>query len=392
MGQCAAPVYQANGYGASYAQCHSSPISPGRADQQGRNGRKQCNVKGKQSHALSEATTICFQNIPNSYNRRMIFELLDANGFKGLYDFMYVPYDFKRLPALANLGYFFVNFTSHKYALQAWLKFVGFNEWLTDSDKVMAATWASRMQGKAACIEKFQNSPVMHEKVPLECKPVLIENGMIVHLTPIKSITKQPRFLNGVGVKLVAKLYGDSQESCPDTVGQVCSNGYGLESGTAAVHQLDLLTTAACAITDSDSDSPARSEDAAFTSSTSRDNGCIPDEAPDVCLCCDKAFTMLRRRHRCQACGCLYCAECAPRTGRFRTCKGCVEGSSLASSSVPMELSKQPRVKGNSGPLTLLQSFALRRTGHLLEVKNTFIDLKLPPSECKMIHTESLPL
>jgi len=284
-------------------------------------------MNGKPSQTTSEATTICFKNIPNSYTRKMISELFDTNGFKGMYDFIYVPHDFTRLPALANLGYFFVNFTSHECALRAWEKFVGFKEWLTESDKVMAATWASTTQGKTACIERFQNSPVMHEHVPPECKPVLIENNTVVHLTPTKKFIKRPRLKHDFAYKLtlccedagrIAKIpffcgaYAKAafyiKHEVDNFLEQVCSDSS--ENGTATVEQLDtqkmgsMDSTSTLADSDSDGDS---------------------------------------------------------------------DGSSA---------SDEPSVKTDVRLQAVLQTFALRCTGQLFEVKNTFIDLKLPPSEC----------
>jgi len=121
-------------------------------------------------------------------------ELLDANGLKGLYDFIYVPQDFKRLPVLANIGYFFTNFVTHDVALRAWQKLDGFKAWEPESPKVLAPCWATRTQGLKACIESYRNSPVMHQDIPIECKPLVIENGKIIQLTPTRRRVRPPRF------------------------------------------------------------------------------------------------------------------------------------------------------------------------------------------------------
>jgi len=103
-------------------------------------------------------------------------ELLDSNGLKGSYDFIYVPHSFKRLPSLVNLGYFFVNFASHEDASRAWARLVGFKEWVKHSDKVMDASWATTTQGHKACVERFLNSRANNSTfVPLECKPMILE-------------------------------------------------------------------------------------------------------------------------------------------------------------------------------------------------------------------------
>jgi len=110
----------------------------------------------------------------------MILELLDGNGFKKSYNFVYVPHDFKRLPMLVNVGYFFINFTTHGVAVQAWDKLDGFKAWRLESNKVLRASWAAKTQGLAACIHRYKDSPVLRQDMPFECKPMRFENGQVV--------------------------------------------------------------------------------------------------------------------------------------------------------------------------------------------------------------------
>merc|ERR1740130_533132 len=73
------------------------------ADQQWQ--RQQVGQPLRQSLAESapavEFTTLMFRNVPNSYSRDMLLELLDQEGFQGCYDFLYLPTDFL---SLAGLG------------------------------------------------------------------------------------------------------------------------------------------------------------------------------------------------------------------------------------------------------------------------------------------------
>lgn len=327
-------------------------------------------------------TTICFQNIPNSYSSKMVCEMFDRRGFKDRYDFLYVPHDFKRLPALVNLGYFFVNFLNHEVALRAWERFVGFREWLMVSDKILAAKWATRTQGQQACIERFRNSPVMHQNVPAECKPVLIENGVAFHLAPTKTNLKMPRFKSGYGLKLTAENDAVSEQVVEDSSFE--------DPGTREIGATDIANTD-------------------VTAERGGGQSVAADRAWDRCFGCDEPFSLFRRRHLCRACGCLCCAECAPRTNndRFswqkgeeptykRMCMDCAEALGLAPTNVRAELLGQPsRTKVHTKQATVLQGVeALRSTELPVMLKNTFISLERSPSIDRIVHkrTTSFPL
>eukprot|EP00913_Durusdinium_trenchii_P034625 g32394.t1 len=68
-----------------------------------------CGGVAEPGHRMSyrkERTTVMLRNLPNNYTREMFLEMLDSEGFRGSYDFVYLPCDFHRK---ANLGYAFVN-------------------------------------------------------------------------------------------------------------------------------------------------------------------------------------------------------------------------------------------------------------------------------------------
>jgi hypothetical protein len=120
-------------------------------------------------------TTLMLRNLPNSYTRDMLIELLDNEGFSGYYDLVYVPVDFMKL---AGLGYAFVNFTANEAAEKATQAFQGFATWKNTSKKVCEVSWSGPLQGLSAHIEHYRNSPVMHESVPECYKPVLLQGGL----------------------------------------------------------------------------------------------------------------------------------------------------------------------------------------------------------------------
>ena len=86
---------------------------------------------------------------------------------KGRYDFFYLPIDFKNK---CNVGYAFVNMTESADAVAFRGAFDGRRWTCFRSGKVCAITYA-RIQGKAAMIQRFQNSSLLAES--LEVQPRL---------------------------------------------------------------------------------------------------------------------------------------------------------------------------------------------------------------------------
>lgn len=83
-------------------------------------------------------TTLMVKNIPNKYTQRNLLDLIDAS-FAGVYDFFYLPIDFKNK---CNLGYAFINFREpctiahffHEFDQKRWGRF--------NSDKICMVTYA----------------------------------------------------------------------------------------------------------------------------------------------------------------------------------------------------------------------------------------------------------
>ncbi|CAK0907167.1 unnamed protein product [Prorocentrum cordatum] len=132
-------------------------------------------------------TTAMMRNVPCSFSRRSLIQLLDNNGFRGKYDFIYMPMDFKRGLCI---GYAFVNMTTPDH-MQSFIKvFDGFNFRATQykSSKVCAVS-PSKTQGLSANIERYQNSPLMSDEVPDGYKPVLFgTRGRIPFPKPTKVV------------------------------------------------------------------------------------------------------------------------------------------------------------------------------------------------------------
>lgn len=139
---------------------------------------------------LEECTTVMLRNLPNNYTRQMLMAMLDNEGFEGKYNFLYLPIDFQ---SRACLGYAFVNLVDPSYVPHFWEKFSGYSKWVLPSKKVCGVSWSGPHQGLEAHVERYRNSPVMHESVPDEYKPVILQNGLRVAFPEPSKAPRPPR-------------------------------------------------------------------------------------------------------------------------------------------------------------------------------------------------------
>lgn len=128
-----------------------------------------------------DRTTVVLQNLPLNYRRAMLLRMLDAEGFAGDYDFVYLPMDFK---TRAGFGYAFINLADPSVVARFWSVFDGYSKWVFPSAKVCKVSWSVPHQGLKAHIKRYRNSPLMHESVPDEYKPVLFAAGTRVAFPP----------------------------------------------------------------------------------------------------------------------------------------------------------------------------------------------------------------
>ncbi|CAD8085476.1 unnamed protein product [Paramecium primaurelia] len=117
---------------------------------------------------LDERTTIMIKNIPNKYTVQMLQDLIDLK-HHDLYDFLYLPIDFKNK---CNMGYAFINFIHPLYIVQFYKDFHD-NGWPHfNSEKICELRYA-RIQGRQALVQHFQFSSVMNQK-DKKLKPVIV--------------------------------------------------------------------------------------------------------------------------------------------------------------------------------------------------------------------------
>lgn len=139
-----------------------------------------------------EMTTVIFRNIPRDCTRDMLTNTLDAEGFSSKYDFVHVPVNFQNR---AGLGYALVNMVDNDAALQAREHFTGFEGWCgsTVEQEKCEVGWSSPNQGLTAHIERYRNSPMMHESVPEQCRPALFKDGKLVSFPEPTKRLRPPR-------------------------------------------------------------------------------------------------------------------------------------------------------------------------------------------------------
>jgi len=167
-------------------------------------------------------TTVVMRNIPTDYTRDQLVDLLDVD-FAGCYNFLYMPIDFVKR---ANFGYAFVNLSSAENANHFFRHFDGFGGWGVPHDGRATVGW-SWNQGLEEHIQRYRNSPVMHESMQDECKPIVLEFGVRVDFPPPTKKVPHLRRLRtrcgsrgrGVSSSQLGAIYGGQLEEPPSPAG-----------------------------------------------------------------------------------------------------------------------------------------------------------------------------
>lgn len=144
-------------------------------------------------------TTLVLSNLPMSLSQVEVQHLLDSRGLRGSYDFLYMPWNFEDH---VSVGYALVNFITHAHARDAWLILHGFNSWnlllrktLERPCAMFEVTWSKTSQGIESNIERYRNSPVMHQSVPEELRPMMFNKGVFVPFPSPAKRLRPPRAL-----------------------------------------------------------------------------------------------------------------------------------------------------------------------------------------------------
>lgn len=122
---------------------------------------------GLRSACEMQLTTIQLRGLPQTFTREKLLQLLRIEAETGSYDFAYLPMDFE---SSTSLGYAFVNFVTHEAADNFRRACSDPLRRLRACDEVCEAMW-SELQGLSKHIDRYKNSPVMHECVPESYQP-----------------------------------------------------------------------------------------------------------------------------------------------------------------------------------------------------------------------------
>jgi len=160
----------------------------------GRCSKQKCPPNSFVAEDTRRFTTMMLRNIPESCTREeLLSELRALEQIHGsrLFDFMYLPFDFKtRRP----LGYAIVNATSNQNALVIWERFDGFfpERW---NGRMTTMEWGTERKhhNRRSLMDFYKNSSIMHEQIPDEWKPIIFDHvGRRVRFPPPTKTIKLP--------------------------------------------------------------------------------------------------------------------------------------------------------------------------------------------------------
>jgi len=177
-GTCKTSLLEDGSDAAEVKSCDSSSIK----------GTEECMKDLKDVETIK--TTVMLRNLPDDLTRDGLADLLNREGFKGRYDYVYLPQHF----ALhTTFGYAFINMVTEQEADRFWAHFAGFDRWPQPSSKVATVGWSDALQGLEEQVERYRNSRIMHESMPDALKPAIFVNGVRVPFPPPTKALRPPR-------------------------------------------------------------------------------------------------------------------------------------------------------------------------------------------------------
>lgn len=139
---------------------------------------------------LDARTTLMVRNLSADVSQPAFVQHFMEAGYGGLFDFVYMPMNFR---ASGNFGYAFVNFINHEVAEHVLMQMQDGEHEEGSSPEKWSSVW-STCQGLSANVERYRNSPLMHDSVPMECKPAVYDqNGDRTSFPKPTKVISKPR-------------------------------------------------------------------------------------------------------------------------------------------------------------------------------------------------------
>jgi len=150
----------------------------GRSSTTGQSAGLSSRTGGTVHHIVSGVTsTLMVRNIPLRFTPVSLREVIDTEGFSGLYDYFYMPMDFR---SHRCLGYCFINFYDAHSAAEFVAKFENFKFTSTNSEKVLSISAGAR-QGLLANVASFKLA-TLKQMPRVEFRPVVAILGQLFPL------------------------------------------------------------------------------------------------------------------------------------------------------------------------------------------------------------------
>merc|ERR1719410_707439 len=170
----------------------AAPGSESQSTDEGSCPRSEAGTDSDTDDASGECrATLMIRNLPLDYTRDLLISQLDGVGFSGKYSFVYVPFDFS---LRRGLGYALVSTCSRRSAKELSECLCGIRPvGSAPEDEPCAASWSEPCRTLEEHIERYRNSPVMHERMPDEIKPAIFANGQRIAFPPPTKPIRLPR-------------------------------------------------------------------------------------------------------------------------------------------------------------------------------------------------------
>lgn len=128
-------------------------------------------------------TTLTLENLPAELSQGDVAQLLDDEGFNGLYDFLFLPTSVRTGKSSCRAV---INFPRHSHALLLAAHYHGRMIWgdCKGRQSGCKVKWSFPLQGLPEILERYRNDVTMHESMPEHVQPALFRDGWRVPMPP----------------------------------------------------------------------------------------------------------------------------------------------------------------------------------------------------------------